>query len=106
MITHAGDIAPASMERLQAIASTTDGFELAETDLRLRKEGNVLGKAQSGRMSDLRFLSVRRDAAIISAARATSESILAEDPDLAKHQALADRVSARSGEQLVWMERS
>ncbi len=106
MITHAGDIAPQSMERLKAIASTTDGFELAEIDLRLRKEGNVLGKAQSGRMSDLRFLSVRRDAAIISAARATAESILGEDPDLRRHQDLADLVNARSGEQLIWMERS
>ena len=106
MITHAGDIAPTSMERLQAIASTTDGFELAEIDLRLRKEGNVLGKAQSGHTSDLRFLSVRRDGPTIFAARAVAQQILESDPTLADHSELRARVSARSGEELIWMERS
>lgn len=106
MITHPGDLAPETAERMRVIAGTSDGFELAEADLRLRKEGDVLGKNQSGAISSLRFLSVRDDAAIISGARDTATEILRQDPQLSEHTALADAVRARAGEELVWLERN
>ena len=106
MITHPGDLAPDTKERLDVIASTTDGFELAEADLRLRKEGDVLGKSQSGATSSLRFLSARSDAATISGAREVAKDILREDPMLDRHKDLADAVLARAGEELVWLERN
>ena len=104
MITHPGDLAPETKERLDVIASTTDGFELAEADLRLRKEGDVLGKNQSGATSSLRFLSTRSDAATISGARELAQDILSEDPTLEHHGILAQAVLSRAGEELVWLE--
>ena len=106
MITHPGDLAPETKERLDVIASTTDGFELAEADLRLRKEGDVLGKNQSGATSSLRFLSTRSDAATISGARELAQDILSEDPTLEHHGILAQAVLSRAGEELVWLERN
>ncbi len=106
MITHPGELSETSAERLDAIAKTNDGFALAEVDLRLRKEGNVLGKNQSGRVSGLQFLSVRRDATVISAARETAREILEEDPTLERHPKLAGAARQRAEEELVWMESS
>lgn len=106
MITFPGEISETSSERLQAIAATNDGFALAEIDLRLRKEGDVLGKNQSGHVSGLQFLSVRRDASVISAARETAHQILSEDPTLENHADLAGAARKRAGDDLVWMESS
>ena len=73
---------PASLarERLDAVASTTDGFGLAQLDLEQRREGDVLGAAQSGRRSHLRLLSLRRDAELIADARAEAMALLDTDP--------------------------
>jgi ATP-dependent DNA helicase RecG len=76
-------------QRLDAIASTLDGFRLAELDLEQRREGDVLGAAQSGRHSHLQLLSLLRDADLIAEARAEAETLIADDPDLAKHPGLA-----------------
>jgi ATP-dependent DNA helicase RecG len=80
-------------ERLAAVASTLDGFELAELDLEQRREGDVLGAAQSGVRRHLRLLSLRRDADLIAEARAEAEQLLAADPELADHPELATVVS-------------
>jgi ATP-dependent DNA helicase RecG len=82
-------------ERLEAVASTTDGFELAELDLEQRREGDVLGQAQSGRRSQLRLLSLVRDhdRDIIQEARTAATDLVASDPDLSDHPALADAVA-------------
>lgn len=74
--------------RLEALARTTDGFELAATDLELRHEGDVLGAAQSGRGSTLRLLRVMKDADLIAMAREDAERIIEEDPTLASHERL------------------
>jgi ATP-dependent DNA helicase RecG len=79
--------------RLDAVASTTDGFELARHDLELRREGDVLGSAQSGRQSGLRLLSLLRDEVTISQARETAWSLVAEDPALARYPGLAGMVA-------------
>lgn len=69
-------------ERLDAVASTLDGFELSRVDLEQRREGDVLGVAQSGRRSSLKLLQLLRDEEVIHNARLDAETMLAADPDL------------------------
>jgi len=78
-------------KRLRALEATADGFELAEVDLELRGEGTVLGIRQKGR-SDLRLASLRRDKALVRAARAVAEAIVEADPFLEAHPLLSDEV--------------
>ncbi len=78
-------------ERLGALERTNDGFELAEIDLRLRGEGEVLGARQSGAGS-FRLTSLQRDRHLVEPARAAAKAILDADPDLAAHQLLADEL--------------
>lgn len=103
---HRHELTDSGLARLQAFARTTDGFELAEADLRLRKEGDVLGAGQSGSATHLRFLSVRRDEAIIRASKSEAETLLAQDPTLSAHPDLARALREASDGQLEWMQRS
>jgi ATP-dependent DNA helicase RecG len=80
--------------RLDAVASTTDGFFLSRVDLEMRREGDVLGASQSGRRSSLENLRVLRDEDTIVAARKAAESLLDTDPDLVDAPRLADAVLA------------
>ena len=93
-------------ERLDAVARTRDGFDLAEIDLEQRREGDVLGASQSGVRSSLRLLRVLADADLIEHARAIADRCVAEDPGL-EHPGLADAVTAvelrAAGE---WLDRS
>jgi ATP-dependent DNA helicase RecG len=82
-----------SRERLDAVASTTDGFVLAQLDVEQRHEGDVLGAAQSGRRRSLRLLSLLRDTELITQARAVAAGIVAGDPDLREHPLLAAQVA-------------
>ena len=82
-----------SRERLDAVAATNDGFELARVDLESRREGDVLGAAQSGRKSSLRLLSVLRHENVIAEAREAADSLVADDPELRRHPALAAAVA-------------
>jgi ATP-dependent DNA helicase RecG len=79
-----------SRERLAAVASTTDGFELSQKDLELRREGDILGASQSGGRSALKFLRVTKDLEVIERAREDARSIVATDPELASHPGLAE----------------
>lgn len=98
LVTEAPAGSPAR-SRVEAVAATTDGFALAEVDLELRGEGDVLGDAQSGVRSSLRLLRVVTDADIISIARSAAEHLLAEDPALLRHEGLAAAISRRVGQQ-------
>jgi ATP-dependent DNA helicase RecG len=80
-------------ERLDAVASTTDGFELARVDLQTRREGDVLGSMQSGRRSSLQLLQVLRDEDIVRSARDTATEIVATDTDLRRHRPLRAAVA-------------
>lgn len=71
--------ATVAKERLDAFAATTDGFKLAEADLRLRSEGDVLGASQSGGVSHLQFLSVLKDLPIIEDARQAARQLVGSD---------------------------
>ena len=75
--------------RLEAVAGSTDGFELSRIDLEQRREGDVLGAAQSGSRSHLRLLRVLRDEDLILTARADAQELLASDPELSQHKQLA-----------------
>ncbi len=79
--------------RLDAVAATTDGFQLAEADLELRREGNVLGTTQAGKSTALKQLSLQRDRAVIEMARADSVGLVGDDPEMKRWPGLADMVS-------------
>ena len=82
-------------ERVEAVASTLDGFELANKDLELRQEGDVLGSTQSGGRSSLRLVRVAKDGELIAEAREVAAGILESDPGLAEHTALRDALERR-----------
>ncbi|MFF5990096.1 ATP-dependent DNA helicase RecG [Prauserella flavalba] len=79
--------------RLAAVESTLDGFELSKLDLELRREGDILGAAQSGKRSGLKLLSLLEDEDVIARTRAVAQQIVASDPKLAGHPGLARLVS-------------
>jgi len=89
--TEAGSPARA---RLEAVAASVDGFELSRVDLEQRREGDVLGVAQSGRRSSLRVLNVLRDEDVIQRARDCAVALVLADPNLSQHPALAKRIAA------------
>jgi ATP-dependent DNA helicase RecG len=91
--------------RLDAVAATTDGFALAELDLQQRREGDLLGVAQSGRQSSLRLLSARRDAALIAQARQDAIAVVAADPQLRAHPDLAAEVARMTADRADYLER-
>jgi ATP-dependent DNA helicase RecG len=85
------DAAPGpARDRLDAVAATTDGFELSRVDLESRREGDVLGAAQSGTRSSLRLLRVLRDEAVIVRAREDAGALVERDPSLEHHPVLAE----------------
>ncbi len=99
---------PETMDRLTAVAATTNGFELADLDLKLRKEGDVLGKSQSGRQSGLQLLRLTHpaDVELIELARQDAARIIADDPKLERHPALAELLTERlDPDQIAFLER-
>ncbi|HEY3831963.1 MAG TPA: ATP-dependent DNA helicase RecG [Acidimicrobiia bacterium] len=94
-----------SKARLDAMASSTDGFALAERDLEIRGAGEVFGERQSG-FSDLKIARIPRDQEMVSRARRAAERILDADPDLAHNRSLADEVEDLLGEQVEFLFKS
>ena len=90
--TTARDGTPA-MTRLRAFEATTDGFELAQVDLEQRREGDILGAAQSGRGSSLRLLRVLTDTDVIERARWDARAVVDRDPTLAELPALSRTIT-------------
>ncbi|MEU1658298.1 ATP-dependent DNA helicase RecG [Streptomyces griseofuscus] len=74
--------ASAARQRLNAVAATLDGFELSRIDLEQRREGDVLGQAQSGARSSLRVLEVIEDEEVIGEARSEAMTLVTANPDL------------------------
>ncbi|MCU1514587.1 MAG: ATP-dependent helicase RecG, partial [Microbacteriaceae bacterium] len=97
MVTHA-EVETLARDRVEAVASTLDGFELAQKDLELRQEGDVLGSVQSGGRSSLRLLRVAKDGELITEARAIAQQLLEGDPTLAGHAELRDALARRLDE--------
>lgn len=93
--------------RLEAMTQTTDGFKLANLDLELRSEGDVLGAAQSGRASSLRLLRVVKDAGLIEEARTAAADVVSASPDLTEFPELANAIRAQLDEdQEEFLERA
>jgi ATP-dependent DNA helicase RecG len=92
LVSNADEESPA-MSRLNAVSGTLDGFELSRIDLDQRREGDVLGRAQSGTKSHLRLLRVLRDEELIEEARRVAVELVASDPKLETHPALAAQVA-------------
>jgi ATP-dependent DNA helicase RecG len=84
LVSEAPEASPARA-RLDAVAGTLDGFALSEIDLQQRREGDVLGQAQSGARSSLRVLAVMDDREVIEAAREEATALVAADPELSGH---------------------
>ncbi|MFF1377967.1 ATP-dependent DNA helicase RecG [Streptomyces sp. NPDC058308] len=93
LVTDMPEASPARA-RLGAVASTLDGFELSRIDLEQRREGDVLGQAQSGVRSSLRMLAVIEDEEIIAAAREEAVTVVADDPGLERLPALRTALDA------------
>ncbi|MCF1595968.1 helicase-related protein [Streptomyces muensis] len=86
--------ASAARQRLNAVASTLDGFELSRIDLEQRREGDVLGQAQSGARTSLRVLAVIEDEEIIAEARDEAAALVAADPELTQLPGLRTALDA------------
>jgi ATP-dependent DNA helicase RecG len=97
LVTHCEPDTPAR-ERVDAVAATTDGFELATIDLELRSEGDVLGDRQSGRRSGLTLVRVTKDGGLIDQARRYATELVEADPLLEGHPDLALDIARRLDE--------
>ncbi|WP_244321432.1 ATP-dependent DNA helicase RecG [Streptomyces melanosporofaciens] len=93
LVTDMPEASPARA-RLGAVAATLDGFELSRIDLEQRREGDVLGQAQSGVRSSLRVLAVIDDEEVIAAAREEAAAIVADDPELTGYPELRTALDA------------
>ncbi len=106
LVTEAAEAAPAR-ERLDAVASTLDGFALSRVDLEQRREGDVLGTAQAGRKSSLRLLRLLRDEDLIGQAREEAVRLVDADPALAGEPGLAAAVRALvDAEETTFLEKA
>ena len=92
-------------QRLAAMVATTDGFRLAEEDLRIRGQGTVFGAKQAG-MADLKLADILRDQETLITARREAFSLVAADPNLDAHREIRDEVTALLGESVEWLFRS
>jgi ATP-dependent DNA helicase RecG len=89
-----GELTDDALQRLRAVEATTDGFELAETDLSIRGTGQLFGTAQSG-LPDLKLARLQRDQPLIQVARDRARAVIDEDPDLSEHPLLRAEVLRR-----------
>jgi ATP-dependent DNA helicase RecG len=90
-----------SEARLRAMVETSDGFAIADADLRIRGPGEFLGTRQHGRLPDLRIADLLRDARLIAVARQSALETVRQDPRLRRAPALARALRERWGERLA-----
>ncbi|HSP37597.1 MAG TPA: ATP-dependent DNA helicase RecG [Frankiaceae bacterium] len=98
LATDAEEGSPA-FQRVEEVAKTLDGAALARLDLKMRREGDVLGAAQSGRKRSLRLLNLLTDESLLLNARSEAEALVRADPELNGYPLLARVVEDRVGEQ-------
>ena len=93
-------------KRLQTMVKTTDGFEIAEVDLKLRGPGDLEGTQQSGLAFQLKIANLGKDGQILQYARMEAEKILDDDPELLKdiHYRLRIGLKKMAGEQMNWRD--
>jgi ATP-dependent DNA helicase RecG len=96
---------PEGEQRVAAMVATTDGFRLAEEDLRIRGQGTVFGVRQAG-VKDLKLADILRDAEALIAARREAFALVAADPDLDENDPLRAEIRAMLGDDVEWLFRS
>ena len=96
---------PQGEERIAAMVATTDGFRLAEEDLRIRGQGTVFGERQAG-AKDLKLADVVRDAKLLFKAREEAFAMVAGDPELLEHPLIREEIIAMLGDDVDWLFRS
>ena len=92
----------AARERLAAMAGTTDGFELADEDLRLRGEGTLFDIRQSG-LPDLRLARLAEDTELVRQAREDAFAVIEADPDLGRQEVLRVELERRFADSIDWL---
>jgi ATP-dependent DNA helicase RecG len=93
---------PEARERIDAMVRTTDGFELADADLRLRGEGTLFDAKQSG-MPDLRLARLAEDIELVKRARARAFALIDEDPRLERYPELLEELRRRFHRSIDWL---
>ena len=88
-----GELTPDARARLDAMAATGDGFEIAEMDLKIRGPGQIFGTLQAG-YPEFRFADLTRDLDLVRSARGEAVRLLDKDPNLESHKALRRRVES------------
>ena len=96
---------PEGEQRIAAMIASTDGFRLAEEDLRIRGQGTVFGARQAG-TKDLKLADILRDTETLIAARNEAFALVAADPQLDQHPLIRDEVRAMLGSDVDWLFRS
>ena len=93
-------------ERITTMVATNDGFEIAETDLRMRGPGDLEGTQQSGMAFDLKIADLGKDGQILNLARSHAAEILADDPELSRpeNQVLRSNLKRLFGKKYTWSE--
>ena len=94
-----------SRMRLDAVAGTNDGFELAEKDLEIRGSGTIMDERQAG-YSDLRLTDLLADREILAEARVEAFGLIEADPDLAAHPRIREEMEGRFSDRLEWLFQS
>lgn len=91
-------------KRLEVMVNSTDGFEIAEADLRLRGHGDLEGTRQSGEGIDLKIANLAADGQLLQYARDIAAQILDEDPDLLseQHRILSERLKTLFERKINW----
>jgi ATP-dependent DNA helicase RecG len=94
LVAEPGDDA---LERLRIFRDTTDGFEIARADLRIRGQGDLFGSRQHGKDAMLRFADLMADEDLLAAAQRDARALVAADPELTHpdHQRIRDHLVAR-----------
>jgi ATP-dependent DNA helicase RecG len=105
LVTEAPPASP-SRERLDAVAATVDGFQLARLDLEQRREGDVLGATQAGRQSSLRLLRLLTDEDLIGLARDEATAVVDADAALTDHPAIATAIEDLLGDQAEFLDKT
>lgn len=97
-------LAKETRQRLELMTQTTDGFVIAEADMRMRGPGDIEGTMQSGVAFDLKIANLAADGQIIQLARDTAEWLLNEDPDLSRpeNRTFATTLSLNLNRKVDW----
>ncbi|MEX0833317.1 MAG: ATP-dependent DNA helicase RecG [Actinomycetota bacterium] len=102
LFDHAGPDNEIAADRLAAMARTTDGFDLADDDLRLRGEGTLFDVRQSG-LPDLKLARLAEDLDLVKRARARAFALIEADPDLSEHPGLRKELESRFADSIDWL---